>query len=65
LAIEPKVHRQQPAVQYEKHIFPLAIDNANAAALGLASDLRRVLGLRGDGVKDVNATNFPALDEGT
>jgi len=43
----------------------LAIDNANAAALGLASDLRRVLGLRGDGVKDVNATNFPALDEGT
>jgi hypothetical protein len=65
LAIEPKMHCQQAAVQNEKHIFAFAIDGSNAAALGFASDKRSGLGLRGDRVKDVNATDLPTLDERT
>jgi len=59
------MHRQQAAVQNEKHIFAFAIDGANAAALGLAGDMRSGLRLRGDGVKDMNTADSPALDEGT
>src|SRR6266849_879522 len=59
------MHGQQAAVQNKKNIFAFAIDGANAAALGMASEMRGSLRLRGDGVKDVNATDSPALDEGT
>src|SRR5882762_5379420 len=59
------MHCQQAAVQDKKHIFAFAIDGSNAAALGLAGDLRSCLRLRGDGVKDVNATDPPIPDEGT
>src|SRR5882762_5461697 len=59
------MHCQQTAVQDKKHIFAFAIDGSNAAALGLAGDLRSCLRLRGDGVKDVNATDPPIPDEGT
>ena len=59
------MHCQQAAVQDEKHIFAFAIDGSNAAALGMADDMRNGLGLRGDGVKNVNATDPPIPDEGT
>jgi hypothetical protein len=65
LAIEPKMHCQQAAVQNEKHILTLAIDDANATALRTAGDVRSGLGLCGDGVKDVSTTDSPTLDEGT
>src|ERR1700687_3528294 len=56
---------QQTAVQDEKHIFAFAIDGLNAAALGLAGDMRSCLRLRGDGVKNVYATDSPIPDEAT
>src|SRR5258705_13468779 len=59
------MHCQQAAVQDEKHIFAFAIDGSNAAALGLAGDLRSCLRLRGGRMKDVNATDSPIPDEGT
>jgi hypothetical protein len=65
LAIEPKMHCQQAAVQDEKHVLAVAIDGANAAAFGMAGDMRSGLRLRGDGMKYVNATDSPALDKGT
>jgi hypothetical protein len=65
LAIEPKMHCQQAAIQNEKHILAFAIGDADAAALRVAGDLRSGLGLCGDGVKDVNATDSPTLDQGS
>ena len=65
LAVELEMHCEQAAVQNEKHILTLAIDDANATALRTAGDVRSGLGLCGDGVKDVNATDSPTLDEGT
>jgi hypothetical protein len=65
LAIEPKMHCQQAAVQSEKHIFAFAVDGSYAAALGMVGKMRSGLGLCGDGVKDVNATDSPILDQGT
>ena len=59
------MHCQQTAVQDEKHILAFAIDGSNAAALGMADDMRSGLGLRGDRVKDVNAADSPIPDEGT
>src|SRR5713226_3230671 len=59
------MHGQQAAVQDKKNIFALAIGGANAAALGMPGEMRSGLRLCGDGVKDVNATDSPALDEGT
>src|SRR5260370_13657114 len=59
------MHCEQAAVQNEKYIFAFAIDGSNAAALDLASNMRSGLGLCGDGVKDVNATDSPILDQGT
>jgi len=46
-------------------MFAFAIDNANAAALGSTGDARNGLRLCGDGVKNVNASDSPTLDEGT
>jgi hypothetical protein len=63
LAIEFEMHREQAAGQNEKNIFALAIHDANASALRVASDIRSGLRLCGDSVKDVNATDSPALDE--
>src|SRR5713226_2061839 len=57
------MHGQQAAVQDEKNIFALALDDANAAALGTAGEMRSVLRLCGDGMKDVNAMDSPILDE--
>ncbi len=59
------MHRQQAAVQDEKHILSFAIDGSNSAALSKAGNMRSRLGLCGDGVKDVNATDSPIQDEGT
>src|SRR5258708_16821011 len=59
------MHCQQAAVQDEKHILAFAIDGSNAAGLRFAGDLRSCLRLRGDGVKNVNATDPPIPDEGT
>src|ERR1700719_1872240 len=59
------MHCQQPAVQDEKHILAFAIHDANAATLGLKGDARSGLRLRGDRVKDVDATDSPTLGEGT
>src|SRR5258708_2098103 len=59
------MHCQQAAVQNEKHIFAFATDGSYAAALDLASDMRSGLGLCSDGVKDVNATDSPILDQRT
>jgi hypothetical protein len=59
------MHCQQAAVQNEKHIFAFATDGSYAAALDLASDMRSGLGLCSEGVKDVNATDSPILDQGT
>src|SRR5713101_3650662 len=59
------MHGQQAAIQDEQNIFALAIDDANATALGMPGETRSGLRLCGDGVKDVNATDSPALDEGT
>jgi len=38
------MHRQQAAVLNEKHIFALAIDGANAVALGLAATCEAACG---------------------
>jgi len=65
LAVELEMNCEQAAVQNEKHIFALAFDGADAAALHIAGDVRGGLRLRGDGVKDVNATDSPTLDQGT
>src|SRR5260370_2742520 len=59
------MHCQQPAVQDEKHILAFAIHDANAATLGLKGDARSGLRLRGDRVKDADATDSPTLGEGT
>jgi hypothetical protein len=64
LAVEFEMHGQQAAIHDEKNIFALAFDGANTLALRMAGDMRSGLRLRGDGVKDVNATDSPALDEG-
>jgi len=59
------MHGQQATVQDEKQKLAFAIDGLNAAALSKAGDMRGCLGLCGDGVKDVNATDSPIPDEGT
>ena len=59
------MHCEQAAVQREKYIFAFAIDGSNSAALSKAGNMRSRLGLCGDGVKDVNATDSPILDQGT
>src|SRR5258708_22306529 len=61
LAVEPEVHRQQPAVQHKKHIFAFATNGANAPALRKAGNVRRGLRLCGYGVKDMNAADSPSL----
>jgi hypothetical protein len=58
------MHCQQAAVQNKKHILAFAIDEANAAALGVAGDMRGGLRLCGNGVKDVGTTDSATLDEG-
>jgi len=65
LTIEPKMYRQYAPVQNEKNMFAFAIDNANAVALGSTGDTRNGLRLCSDGVKNVNASDSPTLDEGT
>jgi hypothetical protein len=65
LAIEPEMHGKQAAVEHEKHVFPLAIDGANAAPFGMAGDMPGGLRLRGNWMKDVNRTDSAALDKGT
>jgi hypothetical protein len=57
------VHGEQAAVQNEEHVFGLAISGADAAPLGLASNMRRGLRFYGDSVKDMDTTDSPALDE--
>src|SRR5712692_7811007 len=59
------MHGQDAAVQIKKNIFAFAIDGANAAALGMAGEMRSSLRLCGDRMKDVNASDSPGLDEGT
>src|SRR5712692_9328517 len=59
------MHGQDAAVQIKKNIFAFAIDGANAAALGMAGEMRNSLRLCGDRMKDVNASDSPGLDEGT
>jgi hypothetical protein len=58
------MHGQEAAIQEEKNIFALAFDGVNTMALRMAGDMRSGLRLRGDGVKDVNATDSAALGEG-
>jgi len=65
LAVEFEMHGQQAAVQDEKNIFTLALDRANAAALRMAGEMRSNLRLGDDRMKNVNATDSPALDKGT
>jgi hypothetical protein len=65
LAVELKVHGEQSAIQNEEHIFAPAIDDANATALSFAAHKRIGLRLRGDGVKDMDTTDSPALDKRT
>src|ERR1700741_3751826 len=65
LAIEFKVHSEQPAVQSEQNIFALATDDAEAAALSVLHEMRNRLRLCGDGMKDVSGADSPASDEGT
>src|SRR5260370_39282196 len=61
LAVEPEVHRQQPAVQYKKHIFVFATNSANAPALGKAGNVLRGLGVCGYGGEDMNDVDSPSL----
>ena len=64
LSVELEMHSQQAAIQDEKNIFTLALDGANATALRQAGDVRSGLRLCCDGMKDMNATDSPAPDEG-
>ena len=64
LAIEFEMHGQEATVQSEENIFSFAADDSNAAALRLVGDMRSRLRFRGDGVKDVDTADSPALDEG-
>ena len=59
------MHGQNAVVQNEQHVFGSALDGANAAALHMACEVRSGLRLCGDGVKNMNTTDSPTLDERT
>src|SRR5258708_5888511 len=65
LAIEPKMHRQKPAIQHQKHILAFATDSANASALAKAGNARCRLRLSGYRVEDMSAADSPPLHQGT
>ena len=65
LAVELEMYCEQAAVQKEKHVFALAFDRADVAALHTAGDAGGGLRRRGDGMKDVNAADSLALDKRT
>jgi len=63
LSIQPEVHRQKATFQMNQQVFSSSLDGTDELALREMSQFCCRLGLRGDGVQGVDATNAAALDE--
>jgi len=63
LPIQSEVQRNQSAVQQEKYVFAFTLYALNEAVCGKLRQSTRRLRLHRDGMKNVDATNVPALNE--
>jgi hypothetical protein len=63
VAIEAKMHFDEATIKDEEEVLAAAGDGVDLAIVGGAGDLSWGLGLRGDGMEDMDCDDFAASDE--
>src|SRR6267143_4652606 len=65
LAVQTEVHRQQAAVQKQKHILPVALDRSNSLTFRKSGKMDRSLRFSSNRVQDVNTPDALSTNQGT